>query len=182
MTISTDRVSDEMLATTVSGTNLKPGTLADQFSETERTLFVFLRHFGCVFCREMVRDLAQFRVGHADFPELLFVHMGTPAEGDAFFAKYGDGLRAIADPEKVLYQGFGLRRGGLKQMFGPNVWKRGFEATFKGHGVGRPIGDPWQMPGAFLIEGRTILAHHDFDHAGDHPDWLAFVRPEAVAV
>ncbi len=41
----------------VTGLNLAGATLRDQLNPDGQTLLVFLRHFGCLFCREMVADL-----------------------------------------------------------------------------------------------------------------------------
>lgn len=61
----------------------------------------------------------------------------------------------------------------MKEMFGPEVWACGVRATLKGSFIGRPVGDPWTMPGLFLVQGDKILWRRDFRHAGDHPDWSA---------
>jgi hypothetical protein len=93
------------------------------------------------------------------------------AEGQPFFAEYWPGARAVSDTPKFFYDAFGRARGGMLQMFGPQVWARGAEAATKGHFIGKPVGDPWVMPGAFLVEGERIRWAHHFEHAGDHPDW-----------
>ena len=41
----------------------------------------------------------------------------------------------------------------------------------KGHVVGKPVGDPWQMPGLSLVQNPDVLWSHDFAHIGDHPDF-----------
>ncbi len=57
-------------------------------------------------------------------------------------------------------------------MFAPAVWLRGFEAARKGHRVGAPVGDPWMMPGLFLVDDQVqIRWSWSFAHAGDHPDF-----------
>ena len=65
-------IENETLDSPVSGVNLIPGSFRDQMSE-EPTLLVFLRFFGCMFCRETVSDLRQLSEGRADFPAVLFV-------------------------------------------------------------------------------------------------------------
>ncbi|MEM1126406.1 MAG: peroxiredoxin-like family protein [Bacteroidota bacterium] len=152
----------------VEGVNLTPGTLRDQLGETP-TLLVFLRHFGCIFCREMVGDLRKASTQQAAYPPVLFVYQGTPEQGRAFFEGLWPEARAIADLPRVLYDAFGLERGSVGQMFGPVVWACGVRAAAKGHFIGAPVGDPWVMPGLFLVEGPTVRWHHDFAHAGDHP-------------
>jgi hypothetical protein len=56
-------------------------------------------------------------------------------------------------------------------MFGAATWTAGLRALRKGHFIGRPVGDPWMMPGMFLVADGAILWSHDFEHAGDHPDF-----------
>jgi len=104
---------------------------------------------------------------------VLFVYQGTEADGQSFFERYWPGVRAVADMDKVIYRGFGLQRGNLRQLAGPEVFACGLRATAKGHMIGKTIGDPMQMPGLFLVAGAQILWSHDYAHAADHPDWTA---------
>lgn len=91
----------------------------------------------------------------------------------------------MSDPEKVLYHAFGLERGSVFELFGPSVWGAGLRAAMKGNFVGMPVGDPFQMPGLFLLRGERVEWRHDFDHAGDLPDFRLLLReattPEAEA-
>ena len=52
----------------------------------------------------------------------------------------------------------------------------------KGHGIGKPVGDPWIMPGLFLTRADgQILWRHRFEHAGDHPDFANLFVDEPTA-
>lgn len=166
------QVSDSAWSLPVEGVALTGGTLADQVSRP--TLLVFLRHFGCIFCREMVKDLRRAESEIAGFPAVLYVYQGTVADGSAFFEKHHPGARAIADLPKRLYEAFGIQRATIGQGFGPMVWSCAIRAAAKGNGVGRPIGDPWMLPGMFLLQpDRSITWSHPFKHVGDHPDLRA---------
>jgi hypothetical protein len=77
----------------------------------------------------------------------------------------------VADAPRRLYAAFGIGQGGKRQMFGPGVWLAGARAALKGHAGGEAAGDPWTMPGLFLVKGHAILWRHAFRHAGDHPDF-----------
>ena len=163
-------VSADVLRAPVTGVNLMPGTLADQLG-TEPTLLVFLRHFGCIFCRETVSELRRTCEGDAAFPKLLFFFQGSPTEGRAFLRRFWPQARAVADPDKSFYGAFGIGRGGLRQMFGPGVWSAARRARRKGLSQGARSGDIWMMPGVFLVDDAHIVWAHEYAHAGDQPDF-----------
>lgn len=163
-------------------------TLGQQLDPQGPTLLVFLRHLGCTFCRKMVREIriAADRADALDgaegedaggrrYPRVVFVHQGDLDRAGEFFGKFWPGACAISDVERALFGEFGVGRGSAGQLCGPRVLACGMKALLKGHGVGRPVGDPFMMPGIFLIspEGH-ILARHHFEHAGDHPDFPSF--------
>lgn len=134
-------------------------------------VLVFLRHFGCTFCREHVAELRVLSQHN-----VVFVGMGTVEQTREFKERMRSPHLFIADPERKLYQAFGLGKGSGKQMFNPRVFARGFGATLRGHWVGLPIGDPWQMPGVFLIDtrGEVVWEYRSVD-ASDNPS------PETIA-
>jgi hypothetical protein len=167
----TEPISPDILASPVDGLNLQGTTLADQFGDRP-SLLVFLRHFGCMFCREMVRDLRAV-AAQPGYPPIVFFFQGTVDEGRTFFNEYNPEARAIADLPKKFYTALGLRRASLGQMFGVQVWTCSFRAMSKGNFVGKAVGDPWIMPGVFLVHGGEILWSHHFEHQADHPDWNA---------
>ena len=109
------------------------------------------------------------------FPPTLFVYMGTPEQGSVLTDLWPE-VRAIADPEARLYDAFGLSRGGVGQVLAPRVWLRGFQALFRGHLVGKPVGDVWRMPGYFLIEAGRVTWYYQPHDSADHPDWNTVPR------
>lgn len=118
----------------------------------DRTLaLVFLRHFGCVFCRRQLSILRRF-------PELniVFVGMGSPAEALAFRERYKVPHEIICDPQRRLYEAFGLPVGNLGQLLGPRVVVRAVGAMR--YGQSRPTADPRQLGGVFVIdaEGEVV--------------------------
>lgn len=107
---------------------------------------VFLRHLGCVFCREQVAMLHDYQASR-----LVFVVMASPKETAQFRQEMNSPHTFLCDEAQELYRAFGLKRGGVGQMFNLKTFKRGMEATRAGHRVGRPVGDPWVLGGAFLV-------------------------------
>ena len=147
-------------------------------------LFVFLRHFGCTFCRETLADLAQRQ------PELsaegvspVLVHMSDESRGQVVFSHYGlEQVHRIADPSKALYRAFGLGQGSATQLFGLRVMGRAlFGGAVARHGFGGLEGDGFQMPGAFLVRDGRIVRSWRASHAGEKPAWATLVSGEATS-
>jgi hypothetical protein len=115
--------------------------------------------------------LRRVATSNPSYPAVLFFYQGSAAEGEAFFSKYWPGARAVADSSGRLYRAFGLGRGGIREMFGPRVWVAGLRAVLKGNLGGAPTGDPWTMPGLFLVKGDAVIWEHRFRHAGDQPEF-----------
>jgi hypothetical protein len=177
-------IPHDILACAVDGVNLgaADGTLAGVIGERP-TLLVFLRHFGCAFCRETVKDLRRLSGELAAYPPVLFFYTATPDEGRSFFEQYWPDARAVSDPAKQFYTAFGIRQATLGQTYGIRVWTCHFRAMTKGSVIGKPIGDPWIMPGAFLVHGADVLWSHPYKHQGDRPDWTSVPgRVPAAAV
>lgn len=173
-------LSSEILDRPVDGVNLAAGSLRDQLPAGSPTLLVFLRHLGCIFCREMIKDIRRAAEADSAYPPVLFFFQGTPDNGKEFFDQFWPSARAVADLPRHFYDAFGLKQGSVGQMFSPRVWLCGLRAVSKGNlqPLAKPIGDPWLMPGCFLVRDGSILWRHDFLHAGDHPD---FTRIPAIA-
>jgi hypothetical protein len=102
----------------------------------------------------------------------VFVHMGTEEQANDFFNIYGgfDQFRT-GDPNKHLYRAFELAQGSLSQFFGLGSIASASRAAREGFRQGRTIGDPRQMPGAFLIYQGKVIDSHISAHAGDEPNW-----------
>jgi peroxiredoxin len=158
------------------------GTNLDILSRCRPVLLVFLRHAGCTFCREAAADLARQREEIQRAGAVIVVaHMSETEAGRQFLAHYDlEDVHQISDPTCCLYKAFGLRRGTLQMLFGPKVWLRGFQAgILNGHGVGRLVGDGFQMPGIFMIFHGQVIRSYRHQSAADRPDYLRFVTEDA---
>ena len=101
------------------------------------------------------------------------MHLGSPSEGASFLGSHGlAGAHHVSDPKARLYEAFGLERGNLRQLFGPGVWKRGFEAgILAGHGIGLLAGDGFRMPGVFLVHRGAVVRAFVHRDAGERPSY-----------
>jgi peroxiredoxin len=147
-------------------------------AEEKPVLLVFLRFFGCSFCREAISDISKKRKKiEAKGVQIAFVHMAPDPElAVSYFEKYNlYPIEHISDPDKRFYRAFGLTRGTPVQIFGLMNWIRGFQATvLEGHGADSPseeLGDGFQMPGVFLVYKGVVLNSFVHKHPYDRPDY-----------
>lgn len=156
------------------------GRTVASISRTKPVLLVFLRHFGCTFCREALQDLSD-NIGRIETlgASLVLVHMSDDKTANEYFDKYGlSGVEHVSDPSCTHYRTFGLTKGTARQLFGLHSWIRGFQAgVLDGHGVGyRPLGDGFQMPGVFVIKFGQVSGKFIHKLAGDRPEYVGLLR------
>ena len=110
--------------------------------------------------------------------QLAFVHMASEEQARKFFARFGlDQEHRVSDPERNLYKAFSLQRGRLGQLFGLKVWKRELrDRIMRNYGIGRIIGDSFQLPGVFLIHHSEVLRAFRHDTVADEVDYVGMAR------
>ena len=157
------------------------GRALSELAQRGPLLLVFLRHWGCPFCRQLLRDLAGLRTAiEARGVQLVFVHMGTPERARPYFEHYRLwDIERVSDPEKTLYRHplFALRRKGLLGIVLHRAAVFGFlKGVALRHGMEvRFREDPEQMPGAFLLRDGAVARAHRPRSIAEQPDWLHFV-------
>lgn len=168
---------DEMISWDMFDTS--EGITLQQMADQQPTMVVFLRHFGCTFCREALCDLSKQREAiEANGVRILLVHMledNEEARRQIVFYGWGklNNLPMLSDPEGMLYKKFKLRRGTFWQLLGGKVLIRGIIAgIFKYRGLGKEMGDMMQMPGLFVIYQDKILKKFVHKSSADRPPYI----------
>jgi len=149
------------------------GNTLAKIQKEKAIMLVFLRHFGCTFCRETLLDLAEKRDALEKNTQIIFVHMANEEEGTAYLKKYRlDDLEHVSDLSCELYRSFSIKRANFWQVFGFKTWFRGFKAgVLKKQGVGKLVGDGFRMAGVFVIYQNKILEEFRHKTAADIPDY-----------
>ncbi len=163
-------VDNDLLSSMITNSGLN----VYMISQEKPIILVFLRHFGCQFCREAMDDLSKLRPKFNEMnTELIFVHMSDPKLADDYFRKFNlAGVQHISDPTCHFYAAFGLIKGTFTQLFGLQSWFRGFTVQAKyGAEVGKNLGDNFQMPGAFTIFEGEIKDSFIHKVSSDRPDY-----------
>ncbi|MEM0993498.1 MAG: peroxiredoxin-like family protein [Bacteroidota bacterium] len=148
-------------------------------SSYQPVLLVFLRHFGCTFCREALADIAKRRASiEKNGIKIIFVHMSEHKLAERYFNRYElAGIDHVSDPTCQYYAAFGLTKGNFTQLFGLKSWVRGFQAgVLDGHLIGTQLGDGFQMPGVFVISKGKIQNSFIHKIASDRPDYESLVQ------
>lgn len=166
-----------------------PGPLNGQslaeLSRRRPVLAICLRHGGCPFCRQTLAELAARKkeLETAGIVAVL-VHLMTDDDARELFARYSlDDHPRIADPQGRLFDALGLSRGSLWQVAGPAAWWHGTKAVLGGHLPGRPRGDVFRLPGAFLIRDGKVerrLTESGVSHA--QPEYSELLDAESRGV
>lgn len=158
------------------------GENLDELVQKQPVLVVFLRHFGCTFCRETLQDLASAKSDINEMgTKLLVVHMVDERHARDILSRYNLGdVTRLSDPERILYKRFNLTKGRFMQIFGPKVLWRGLIAgIFKGNGIGEEDGDAFQMPGVFLLKSGKVIKKFVHRTAADRPDYKGLAKPSS---
>lgn len=157
---------------TTDGRNI--GDLAEQ----EQLLLVFLRHFGCPFCKESLLQLQEHRAQlESRGITIILVYMVNDKIAQEYLSQYGlEDLAQVSDPEEIFYKSFRLRRGSFIQLFGIKVWARWISLGWRKRLFNtKPEGDVTQMPGIFLLQEGRITKQFVHKSVADRPDYTIFL-------
>ena len=144
---------------------------------------VWLRHYGCVFCREQAAEMRAVADDIAALgAELVFVGNGSPAQARDFQEKFAPDSIVLTDPDLRTYRLIGARHGVLKTL-GPRVWRSGLRALRSGARQTRVKGHPFQQGGVLiLVPGDRAVYSHISGEAGDHPPVADVIEALRTAV
>jgi hypothetical protein len=158
--------------------DLPPGSPIATVAAESPALVVFLRSFGCTFCREAMDDVShRLKEIRETGAGIVFVHPATPEEAAPWLAKYGlSGVTTISDPDLAHYKAFGLGRTSATSMVDPKVWMRGAACALS-HGFGPQSYEMMrQLPGVFVVQGGQILAEFRHKSPAARPDYMALLQ------
>ena len=168
------------LASVLATTLTESGRSLQELAAGGTILLVFLRHFGCSYCRQSISDVAEVAAELAvKSVQPVFVHLGTPERARPYFDYYGLGtVERVSDPDAALYGSgpFALpRQHPLSHFLIPKNWKGWLTHSLRQHGIGMIREDSYQMPGIFVLRDGAIVNAFRFKDISDQPDYLRLV-------
>lgn len=165
-----DRVSDQAARAVIRDLEGQEHALGGLWAEQPAVL-VFLRHFGCLFCREQAAEiegqLAEIRKRGA---ALVFIGNGNRHFAQGFKQDHGITSPLYVDTSRDSYRALGMKRGFFATLGSLATWRNMLRARKQGFRQGRTRGDAWQNGGVLVVEpgGRVAFSHLSRE-AGDHP-------------
>jgi len=174
------KTDSESLVALLGTTRTESGrTLLDLVDERP-LLLVFLRHFGCTFCRQAIDDVSQVRGKLAERGvQVAFVHLGSPERAKPYFDYYKlSDVERVSDPDASLYRNpvFALARVNLLHMIRPAVWIGWLRGAVFKYKIGLLKEDIQQMPGVFFLKDRAIATVFRHRTIADRPNYLGLAR------
>lgn len=154
-------------------------------SKEAPTLVIFLRHLGCVYCRESLAELYRLRDEiEAKGVQIALVHMGSEFQARELLKGFElDEIETFSDPDRRLYEAFGLERTTVRRLLAPNnlfdMLRTGVTSDVAlRRSVGRVVGDVLQMPGVFLFKNGRIVGDFRPERPGERADYLEMAAME----
>jgi peroxiredoxin len=143
----------------------------------QAAVLAFVRHFGCLHCREHVAQLRTVvDAMHAAGAELHVIGNGTPNFIAGFRETTGLATPVYTDPTLAVYRAAELRRG-ASTMLDVRAAAKTVRAFARGHRQSlRVQGDQWQQGGVLVIarDGRVAWQHVS-KYPGDNAEPTAIV-------
>jgi len=133
-------------------------------------VIVWLRQFGCPFCRayavQLNRARGRFQEAGA---RLVLIGQGTPDDARRFRRHLGIDLQILTDIDRVTYLWAGTKLAALDELIGPRVVARGLLAMAQNRVLlGHNTADEAQLGGSIIVTpNRTIVFSHISRDASD---------------
>lgn len=141
----------------------------------ETTLIFFVRHFGCIFCRERVSSLLRA----LPLLESQPIKVCVVGNGDIDYAS--DFVEQLALPFPVYcdLEGDAYRLAGMQRNFGLKLstLKDAWRSYQSGHRQHKTAGNVWQQGGVLVVTPKgTLLETHADKSAGEYMNIPEFIE------
>src|SRR3954463_8118244 len=109
--------------------------------------------------------VTQLRDRHSELKatggDVVVIGMGWPEMASHFKAEERLPFTLLVDQERKTYRALGLKRGGVLDVAGPRVWRKGLKSLAAGNKNKIPKQDPMQLGGAVVVgtSGRIAFFH-----------------------
>jgi hypothetical protein len=142
----------------------------------KKCLMIFLRHFGCIFCKNMLATIAL----EQDFLkkrgyQIVLVHQSDLLVSKEFFKQFAfKQYFEISDPYRNCYKAFNINSARPINLFNLKLIYGAWNSYRQGYKMSKIEGNVWQMPGLLILSEGQILKQYEFSHMGEIPNIKEF--------
>jgi peroxiredoxin len=177
-------VADALATITLPDHDGRPGRIGDLWRDGPAVV-VWLRQFGCPFCRAYSVELNRARRAFEQAgARLALIGQGTPAQAAAFRRHLRIELPILADGARITYLAAGTKLATLDELIGPAVVAKGLVAMARQRVIiGHNTADEAQLGGAMVIApgGRVGWAHMSEDASDMAPPAVIVAAIDALS-
>lgn len=131
-------------------------------------VLVFMRHFGCIHCRDHVAHITSELRAIRDKANVIVIGNGSPSFIEGFRDQTGWTGPVYTDPSLAVYKVAQLKRS-VGATLDPRSLGAAFRAFRTGSRQGRTQGDQWQQGGTLVVApSGEVRYHHASDRPGDN--------------
>jgi peroxiredoxin len=102
---------------------------------------------------------------------VVAVGLGEPKHARRYCPQLAPSVTCLCNSDAEAHRSYGLKRGNVLQLAGPQVIASALRAVQKGHSQGEATGDVTMLSATFVVDWRGIIQYAYYNKfAGDHPD------------
>jgi peroxiredoxin len=140
--------------------------------EEQPVVLVFLRHFGCLHCREHAAELGrQYDDIRAAGAEVVAIGTGDVRYASAFVRDDAIPYPVLVDDDAEAARAASVNVASWYRLLHPSTWKATRDASKRGYKVSKPGKRVKQLGATFVIEPGDVVRYEHLD--GDSVDHAA---------
>ena len=174
---------DALAEITLPDQDEQPVRLRDLWREGPAVI-VWLRQFGCPFCRAYAVELNRARARFASAgARLILIGQGTPADAARFRLHLHIDLQVVTDADRVTYLWAGTKLATVDELIGPVVvWRALLRMVRQRVVIGHNTADEAQLGGSIVVtpDGRVAFTHISRDASDVAPPAEILAAIEAI--
>ncbi|NND76747.1 MAG: redoxin domain-containing protein [Flavobacteriales bacterium] len=145
-----------------------------ELSKQRKVMLVFLRHFGCNFCKETLSLLEKNKEQLLNSPsKVVIVHQSSREHANKVLDIYSlSQFEHVSDPSCIVYKAFGIEQHSYLELLKPSVIWGTLKGILMGHLPGKINGDPLQKPGIMVVKDASIVESFNYSNIASKPPLL----------
>ena len=147
-----------------------------EMSFVKPIMVVFIRHTGCLFCKETLSDINKnWKKILKNGTEIVIVHHSDSISFQNLIEKYNiSKIPYIVDKDRILYKALNLKEVTFKNMINLKTIVGSFRAILNGNFQTKSTGNEKQLGGVFLIFKGEFVKKFIYNTPSDNVNYSEY--------